>query len=231
MPLQLLEVQLEDFETMINHANIYLPGDDLVGPPTPLCWPITSQSSQEESIARLTFHVSKLRSRFLGDPTGKYLKIVDEETKEIISIARWHYYPSGYSYTQGIGWELHTPISGQEFPEGMNIELHNYILDSRDKERENWMEKGKPCYVLMHLVTRPSQRKRGAAGMLINWGIEKGKEEGVLVYLEAGAMAKHVYEKLGFRQNGEHLVVDLRGHGMDMDFVMAKMQIKPEEIV
>lgn len=90
------------------------------------------------------------------------------------------------------------------------------------------MDKGKPCWILMHLVTLPSQRKRGAAGMLINWGIEKGREEGVPVYLEAGAAAKHVYEKLGFIQNGEAFRVDLRPQGQDMDFVMARMEIKPE---
>jgi len=226
MSLKLCEIQLEDFESLINHAKIYHVGDDLVGPPTPICWPI---SSPMEAYERLQFHMSKQRSRFLGDRSATYLKIIDEDTKEIISIARWHKYPNGYSYAKEINWELHSPIEGQPFSQGMNIELHNFILSVRDAERINWMTKDEPCWILMHLVTRPSHRNRGAASMLINWGIEKARLDGIPVYLEAGAIARPIYEKHGFQQVGELMVLDLRAYGVDMDFVMAKMEINPQK--
>lgn len=226
MALKLSKVRLEDFDAMITHATKYSIGDDLVGPPTPLCWPITTQP---EAHSRLDFHMSAQRRRFLGDRTATYLKIVETETGEIVSIARWHKYPRGYSYADGIGWEIHSPVEGVAFPEGMNVALHNYILSTRDAEREKWMAKGEPCWVLMHLVTRISQRGRGAAGLLIGWGVEKAREEGVPAYLEAGIAAKPLYEKLGFEQVGELMVVDMRAHGVEMDFVMAKMQIKPQK--
>ena len=226
MSLKLSEMELEDFDSMINHAQIFNVGDDLVGPPTPICWPVSSQSKAQE---RLQFHMSKQRARFLGDRSAKYLKVIDENTNEIISIARWHKYPNGYSYEKGIEWEIHSPVEGKPFPKEMNIELHNFILSARDAERENWMGKGEACWILMHLVTRASHRNRGAAGMLINWGVEKARVDRIPAYLEAGAMARPIYEKHEFQQTGELMVLDLRAYGVGMDFVMAKMELKPRE--
>lgn len=225
MPLKLDKISLEDFDVMVNHAKTYTVGDDLVGPPTPVCWLVSSPAEAEK---RLRFHMAKQRSRFLGDRTATYLKIIDEDTGEIVSIARWHYYPRGYSYTDGIEWEVHSPIEGQLFPEGMNIELHNFILSARDAERQNWMVKDEPCWILMHMVTRASQRGRGAAGMLIDWGIEKARAGGVPAYLEAGVMGKPIYEKRGFKEMGDPMLLDLRPYGVEMDFAMAKMGILPQ---
>ena len=225
MPLKLLEIELEDFNTMTNHANIYPPGDDLVGPPTPICWPVTIQS---EARRQLEFHMTKQKERFLGDTSARYLKIVDEETGEIVSMARWHWYPEGYSYTKGIEWETHNAVEGRPWPNDMNIELHNWMLMARDSEREHWQEKGKACWILMHLVTRFSQRGRGAASMLIDWGVERAQEDGVPAYLEAGVTAIPLYAKHGFQQFGDLFRLDLRGHGVETDFVVAKMGFLPQ---
>ncbi|TVY17184.1 hypothetical protein LARI1_G003840 [Lachnellula arida] len=225
MPLKLKEIDLEDFNTMTDHANIYPPEDDLVGPPTPICWLVTTPSEAQN---RLDFHMTKQKERYLGDTSARYLKIIDEETGEIISMARWHWYPDGYSYTEGIHWETHNAVEGCPWPKGMNVELHNWILTRRDAAREHWQEKGQPCWILMHLVTRASQRGRGAASMLINWGVERARKDAVPAYLEAGVLAVPLYAKHGFRQVGDLLRFDLRGHGVDLDFVMAKMGFFPE---
>ena len=225
MSLKLLEIEVEDFDTMINHANIYPPGDDLVGPPTPVCWHVTTRA---EARSRLEFHMTKQKERFLGDRSARYLKIIDNETAEIISMARWHWYPEGYSYTEGIHWETHNSVDGRPWPKEMNVELHNFILTTRDAEREKWQEKGKPCWILMHMVTRTSQRGRGAAAMLIDWGVERAQKDGVPAYLEGGAMGIPIYAKHGFQQIGDLMLLDLRPYGVDMDFVMAKMGFLPE---
>lgn len=173
--------------------------------------------------------MNKQKARFLGDTSAHYLKLVDDETGEIVSMARWHWYPEGYSYSDKIHWETHNPVEGQSWPEGMNVELHNFILSTRDAEREHWQEKGKPCWMLMHLVTRTSQRRRGAASLLINWGVERAQRDGTPAYLEAGVMGVPVYVKHGFQQVGHLTKLDLRPYGLDMDFVMAKMAIFPDE--
>ncbi|TVY48764.1 hypothetical protein LOCC1_G001655 [Lachnellula occidentalis] len=225
MPLRLKAMELGDFNTMTDHANIYPPGDDLVGPPTPICWPVTTQSAAQ---SRLDFHMTKQKERFLGDTSARYLKIIDEDTGDIVSMARWHWYPQGYSYTEGIHWETQNAVEGRPWPKEMNVELHNWILMERDARREQWQEKGKPCWILMHLVTRASQRGKGAASMLIDWGVDRAREDGVPAYLEAGAMAIPLYAKHGFQQIGDLVRSDLRRHGLDMDFVTAKMGLFPE---
>ncbi|KAK0103502.1 hypothetical protein ONS95_005523 [Cadophora gregata] len=227
MGLKIQNVNLEDFDIMINHANIYPPGDDLVGPPTPFFWSVISQMEAQE---RLQLHMTKQKSRFLGDRTATYLKVIDEQTQEIVSIARWHYYPNGFSFEDANGWEIHSPVEGQPFPKGMNIELHNFILTQRDLERKNWIVTGEPCWILMHLVTRSSQRGRGAAGLLIAWGINKAKADRVSVYLEAAQTAKPLYERHGFKQIGDLLKMDLRTHGVDMELAMVKMGILPPTV-
>ncbi|KAJ5611267.1 hypothetical protein N7510_007986 [Penicillium lagena] len=227
MVLQVLPLQLSDFEDLISHATLHDPGDDLVGPPTPICWP---PSTPAAALSRATFHFAKQRSRFLGDPTVRYMKVVDTGTvaspkNSIISIARWHFYPQGYNFATQLHWELHalTPPP----PSELNVSLHNYILSTRDEARSGWMEPNEPCWILMHMVTRESQRGRGAAKMLIRWGIEQAERDGVPAYLEAGVMGRPVYEKLGFKQVGELLEVDLRRHGIQSTFVMCKMAYFP----
>lgn len=226
MALKLQEMKFEDFDTMINHADLYAPGDDLVGPPTPVCWPVSTSSDARR---RLEFHMTKQKDRFLGDNSARYLKIIDNKSGEIISMARWHWYPSGYSYASVIPWETHNPVEGKLFPVGMNIELHNYILTSRDAYRQYWQEVGKPCWILTHLVTRTSQRGRGAAKLLIEWGVEQASQVGAPAYLEAATTAAPIYAKHGFRQVGDVGVLDLRPHGVDMEFEFVRMRFRPED--
>ena len=79
----------------------------------------------------------------------------------------------------------------------------------------------------MHMVTRPSQRGKGAAQLLIRWGMEQAERTGSSAYLEAGVLGKPIYDKMGFRQVGELMELDLRPFGVDSSFVMAKMAYHP----
>ena len=225
MHLQVCPLQLQDFEELISHAASYPPGDDLVGPPTPICCVV---KTREESEARLTFHFNKQRSRFTGDPTVRYMKVVDTaNNNSIISLARWHFYPNGYNFDTEIHWETHNPIPGQSIPQGFNIPLHNHILTTRDAARSSWIPANSPCWVLMHMVTHPSHRGKGAAGLLITWGIEQAEKDRVPAYLEAGVMGRPIYERYGFVQIGDILDVDLKDFGVNTVFKMCKMAYYP----
>lgn len=220
MPLQLCPLEVADFEDLISHSTLHELNDDLVGLPTPICYPV---STREEALSRSTLHFTKQRARFISDPTVRYMKVVDND-KSIISIARWHFYPSGYDLTTQLHWELH-PLSPA--PRQFNIPLHNHILSVRDSARSSWIPSNKPCWILMHMVTRTSQRGRGAAGILIRWGMEQAEKEGVPAYLEAGVLGKPIYERLGFKQVGDLLEVDMREYGIETSIVMCKMGYFP----
>ena len=94
MGLQLLPLTAEDFSAIIDHSSIFELGDDLVGPPVPICWPV---STREEAQTRLQVHMAKQIQRYMHDPSVNYLKVVDD-SGSIVSVAHWHWYPNGYSY-------------------------------------------------------------------------------------------------------------------------------------
>ncbi|KAF2713087.1 hypothetical protein K504DRAFT_461664 [Pleomassaria siparia CBS 279.74] len=226
MNLQLCPLQLQDFDDLVSHAALYPPGEDLVGQPTPTCCTV---KTREEAEARLIFHFDKQRSRFTGDPTVRYMKVVDRaaDKNAIVSIARWHLYPNGYNFDTEIHWETQNLVAGQTVPAGFNIPLHNYILTTRDAARSSWIPANSPCWILMHMVTHPSYRGKGAAGMLIKWGIEQAERDQVPAYLEAGVMGRPIYERYGFVQMSHLLEVDAKKFGVDAVFVMCKMAYFP----
>jgi len=96
-----------------------------------------------------------------------------DDDADIISVARWHHYPIDYEYAQEAAWEIATfpedMVSGTEWPMAFNVKVHDFMLTQRDSFREQWIAKSQPAWILMHLVTRPSWRGRGAAAMLIEW--------------------------------------------------------------
>lgn len=224
MTLQIVPLTMDELTAMENDTNIYEPGDDLVGPPIPICWPVRTSA---EAQTRLRVHMAKQSERLQKDPSVHYLKVVND-SHSIVSIARWHFYPNGYSYAREGHWEQYPPAALSEpWARGFNIPLNNFILGSRDAERECWMPRGRPCWVLMHMVTRLSQRGKGAARLLVQWGIDRAERMGFPAYLEAGVMGMPIYEKMGFRRVGELMELDLRAFGVEGMFGMAKMVYVP----
>lgn len=224
MQLTLCPLQLEDFDEIESHASSYPPGDDLVGQPTPICCAVTTKGEAE---ARLKFHFQKQRKRFTGDPTVRYVKVIDSASKSIISIARWHFYAQGYNFDDEIHWELHDPADGVPAPLQFNVPLHNHILRIRDAARSSWIPPDSPCWILMHMVTHPAHRGKGAAGLLIKWGIEQAHKGRVPAFLEAGVAGQPIYERYGFVQVGAPLEVNLKAFDMDMIFKMCTMGYFP----
>ena len=65
--------------------------------------------------------------------------------------------------------------------------------------------------------------------MLISYGVERAREDGVPAYLEATASGMPVYQRCGFRQVGDVVPWDMRPYGIDLMFNLAKMAYFPEE--
>lgn len=79
--------------------------------------------------------------------------------------------------------------------------------------------------VLQGMVTRPSFRGRGAAGMLIDWGVQQAERDRCLIGLEASDQGKPVYMRYGFEQVGDLIECDCTPFGIDTPFKMAIMMI------
>lgn len=236
MPLNVLPMRLIDFDVIIAHATLFEPGDDLVGPPIPFTYPVATRA---QASRRLRFAMDRQRTRFQEDPTARYIKVVetcpdaqDPHDGDIVSMARWHFYPDGYCYDSMVHWELAGPAPVQDevtTTAAFNHELHDFILDTRDRARAAWAPKGSRAWFLMHMVTRRTKRGLGAAGMLIRWGTERADADGATAYLEAAAAAKPLYERYGFGEVGE-IVLDLGRWGHEVPVVFAQMKRMSGEV-
>ncbi|KAI0425127.1 putative GNAT family acetyltransferase [Xylaria sp. FL1042] len=83
------------------------------------------------------------------------------------------------------------------WPPGTNMK----ILESWGKATEEVQGQAVgecPCYRLTFMGTDPAHERRGAASMMVRWGIEQCNKDGILGYLESTLDAAPFYEKMGF---------------------------------
>lgn len=82
----------------------------------------------------------------------------------------------------------------------------------------------RPYYALDTLITHPRHHRRGAGGLLVQWGCEQADVKGVEAYLEASPMGAPLYERYGF-QRIKMMSLDLRDFGGDekLDFIVSHL--------
>ncbi|CAG8962084.1 hypothetical protein HYFRA_00005127 [Hymenoscyphus fraxineus] len=88
-----------------------------------------------------------------------------------------------------------------EWPEFSNTELANHFFGSLFENRRVNMGERRHWYLEL-LATLPEMQGKGAASMLLKWGLEKADEAGLESYLEASPKGKSLYEKMGFEEKG-----------------------------
>lgn len=103
------------------------------------------------------------------------------------------------------------------WPAGSDSEVANSFFGSLSSTHKRLME-GKRHWYLELVATRPEFQGKGAAGMLLRWGLQKVDEEGVEAYLEASPDGKPIYEHFGFEER-EAMTVDLVGKGFEEKYV------------
>ncbi|KAE8413830.1 hypothetical protein BDV36DRAFT_299612 [Aspergillus pseudocaelatus] len=55
---------------------------------------------------------------------------------------------------------------------------------------------------LSYIATSPEHERRGTASMLVKWGVEQAKKDGMLAALESTKNGWPLYERLGFKAEG-----------------------------
>ncbi|KAJ0108912.1 hypothetical protein J7T55_005455 [Diaporthe amygdali] len=129
--------------------------------------------------------LERRRRTFLHDKHATFLKVVDPATNGIMAWATWHFCPALSEEEVAKG-----PVSFEwPLPQWYDS-LHHFRYE---------VMKGRPHYLLGMIVTSPDYRRRGAASLLMQWGIEKADERGVEIYLESSLAGRPLYEKFGLR--------------------------------
>lgn len=67
---------------------------------------------------------------------------------------------------------------------------------------------------LSFIGTDPQHERRGAASMLIQWGLERSNRDNIPIALESTLVAWPLYQKLGF-QDEKNISMVLEGLGED----------------
>jgi GNAT superfamily N-acetyltransferase len=109
-------------------------------------------------------------------------------------------------------------------PPELRLDALASIFDPLDASRDEIMGTEKPFFMLNSLATHPGHQRRGAGRLLLDWGLKKADEEGLVTYLDATRVAKPIYEKGGFevRKAVEWDRTKWGGEGKDVHFCMVR---------
>ena len=80
---------------------------------------------------------------------------------------------------------------------------------------------------LTDLYTRPEHRGRGAASMLVEWGISCADADGLPIYLDSEPASYKLYKRYGFENIGE-MTTDLKKHGGEGSYKIVSMIRRPQ---
>ena len=138
-----------------------------------------------------------------------YLKVTDTATSEIAAYAVWIFLPNGYKPENDPN-AYFSPLPG-----GGNNALWRVVCDSiRQLKMSDAKRMTEGHWLLDLLGTHPRYRRKGAAAMLVEWGLKRADEEGRKCFVDAGGEGgEALYRRCGFVDVGE-LVLDL-GAGHD----------------
>ena len=141
-----------------------------------------------------------------GDPSSRWLKVIDTETGRLVGAACWHTYENN-PFTEPSEDEC------MWFPAGEEREMANDLMEQFVTPRMSYMGKPHMCMslripwpgqtnttapVLEICFVHPDFRRRGAGRLLMNWGVARADELEVEAYIDATAEGKPLYEAYGF---------------------------------
>ncbi|MCJ1401662.1 hypothetical protein MMC11_004879 [Xylographa trunciseda] len=143
------------------------------------------------------------------DPHTVFVKVVDTDREnEIVSFARWYIYKQERPES-----EWNKPAEWRDWgPDTNNKALNDFIGALAEARRKHMA--GKPHCLLGLLDTHPDHQKRGAGGMLVQWGINVADEAGLCCYLEASSAGYTLYRQKGFK-DVETIEMDMAKYGKE----------------
>ncbi|KAI1259741.1 putative GNAT family acetyltransferase [Xylariaceae sp. FL1019] len=111
-----------------------------------------------------------------------------EMRSRVVAFAKWSHPIAGDDKPDEPDWN---------WPPGTNMDLLNAWVKAAEGAQMKAIG-AKPCYHLTFMGTDPAFERRGAASLMVQWGLERCREEGVSAYLESTLDAARFYEKMRF---------------------------------
>jgi len=126
---------------------------------------------------------------FKGDPTSRWVKVIDTETGRVAGGALWHVFtenPYAKPDDEEISW----------WAKGEDREMATLLFSQFLTPRMTYM--AKPHVFLDILFTHPDYRRRGVGRLLMDYGVQKADELNLEAYIDSTDIGKLLYEKYGF---------------------------------
>lgn len=141
----------------------------------------------------------------------------DSQTERgtIVACAEWFIYPKPHPRNDQRGASY--LISGSWLPDEERTKLEQ-AFKSPLGIRAEWTA-GRAYGLLMYMATDPAWRRKGAAALCVQWGIDRCRELGIPAYLEASKEGAPVYQRLGLEFVDE-VHMELDGEKMDFPAMM-----------
>ncbi|KAL9053498.1 MAG: hypothetical protein Q9162_004736 [Coniocarpon cinnabarinum] len=165
----------------------------------------------------LSWYTNKHIHEFLNDPGTFFVGVRDTESNTLIAYGQWQRdlaadrQRSEASEATKKGKENKT--DEDKFSPGSNAEAQSIFWGKLAQSERDFM--GETDYWHLHLLATLKQYQgRGAATMVLRWGQERAREEGLVCYLDSTADGQWVYEKVGFVK-GPAWCLDLRPYGVE----------------
>ena len=184
--------------------------------------------------------VAEARKRELKEANSWHWKVVDTELEpsaddpldnggRTIAVSVW----SMHNVQTGRGEEDNEEGSvpaekAEEAPDFLPPELRldalGSLLGPLRAAQASIMGKSRRYFKLDQLATHPDHQGRGAATMMLDWGMHKADEEGVVTYLDSTMTGRPIYERRGFEvvKALEWDRVPWRGEGKDWHGCMVR---------
>jgi len=146
------------------------------------------------------------RTAMQTDPHTHYVVVVDTDLNdEIIAFAKWMIYKQERPESE---WNK---ADTRKWPEDTNLEAISAFFGPLLEKRRKYMA-GSPFCFLWLLDTSPAHQRRGAGGMLVQWGTDIADEAHIPCYVEGTAAGYKLYRKKGF-EDVDAIDMDLSRYG------------------
>lgn len=160
--------------------------------------------------------VAEDRKREINQPNTWHWKIVDTDVEphaddppdnggRTIAISVWSMHnlateagQNGSNEVSSVPVEKTDKVPGFLPPE-LRLDALGSLLGPLRAAQESIMGTTKRYFKLNQLATHPDYQGRGAARMMLDWGMERADREGLAVYLDATEKGMPVYERRGFK--------------------------------
>ncbi|KAI8824206.1 acyl-CoA N-acyltransferase [Fimicolochytrium jonesii] len=170
--------------------------------PGPLTKRFYPNGMNETSLANLKYRVSKA----LKDPTSNAhpWKVVRDDTGEMIAYAIW-IKPLTKDEVEQMMEKAKVDDPNEPVDTAVNKEFKAAFMKEMFASHGRLMGDRMHWYLRL-IATHPDHQGIGAGAVLIDWGLQKAREDSMPAYLESSAAGYPVYIHKGFREIGKMTV-------------------------